>query len=143
MALPNEAIAIVSNAYTSFIASHHPEYGADVSHRGGMPGFIQAENDETLVFSDYKGNGMFNTLGNLNGYLQAGLLFMDFNSGSLLQLSGTAEIEWDVTKGRVSFPGAERLIRFRLDRGHLTRNAMPWNWSSAQFSPANASALDD
>ncbi|WP_261304990.1 pyridoxamine 5'-phosphate oxidase family protein [Paenibacillus andongensis] len=137
ISLPNEAMAIVRNADTCFIASHHPEYGADVSHRGGMPGFIKTENDKTLVFPDYTGNAMFNTLGNLNGYPQAGLLFMDFDSGSLLQLTGTAEVEWDVSKSRFSLPGAERLIRFRLERGHLTRNAMPLNWSSAQFSPAN------
>lgn len=143
LALPKEAVAIVSKADTFFIASHHPEYGADVSHRGGMPGFIRAENDETLVFPDYKGNAMFHTLGNLNDYPQAGLLFMDFESGSLLQLTGRVEIEWDVTEGAFSFPGAERLIRFRLERGQLTRNAMPLSWSSAQFSSANPKVQKD
>jgi len=54
---------LIASADTFFIATHHPETGADVSHRGGLPGFVEVINDSTLHFPDYIGNNMFNTLG--------------------------------------------------------------------------------
>jgi uncharacterized protein len=44
---------------------------------------------------DYAGNNMFNSFGNLTIDPTAALLFVDFDSGRTLQLSGTASIEWD------------------------------------------------
>ena len=38
---------------------------------------------------------MFNTLGNLVEYPRAGLLFVDFATGDVLQLTGTARLEHD------------------------------------------------
>lgn len=55
---------LISGADTFFIASFHPEGGADASHRGGMPGFVRFVDEGTLEFPDYAGNAMFNTLGN-------------------------------------------------------------------------------
>lgn len=55
----------IQQAGTLFIASSHPERGADVSHRGGHPGFIRVEDAQTIIIPDYSGNNMFNTLGNI------------------------------------------------------------------------------
>ena len=82
----------VAGADTFFIASWHPEGGADASHRGGRPGFVEVLDERTLRFPDYPGNNMFNTLGNLAGHPWAGLLFVDFAGGDLLQLVGRARI---------------------------------------------------
>ena len=57
----------IAGADTFFIASAHPDGGADASHRGGFPGFVRVLGPERLAFDDYPGNGMFNTLGNLAG----------------------------------------------------------------------------
>lgn len=87
--------AFLAAADTFFIASHHPERGADASHRGGRPGFVRVEDASTLAFPDYPGNNMFNTLGNLASYPRAGLLFVRFETGDLLQLTGRARIIWE------------------------------------------------
>jgi predicted pyridoxine 5'-phosphate oxidase superfamily flavin-nucleotide-binding protein len=84
----------VSRADTFFIASAHPEAGADISHRGGPPGFVRIDGPDTLSWEDYPGNNMFNTLGNLARNPNAGLLFIDFANRRTLQLSGTARVEW-------------------------------------------------
>ncbi|MGH9446103.1 MAG: pyridoxamine 5'-phosphate oxidase family protein, partial [Terriglobia bacterium] len=55
----------IGKADTFFIASFHPETGADASHRGGNPGFVKVVDKETLAFPNYWGNAMFNTLGNI------------------------------------------------------------------------------
>ncbi|MEW9702778.1 pyridoxamine 5'-phosphate oxidase family protein [Paenibacillus sp. SI8] len=127
---------LIQAADTFFIASHHPHYGADISHRGGMPGFVQVLDDHTLVFPDYKGNSMFNTLGNLDGYPQAGLVFLDFETGSMLQLSGTVEVEWGTTAIN-GIIGAERMVRFHVEQSRFTLSEMPLNWTFVSYSPAN------
>jgi predicted pyridoxine 5'-phosphate oxidase superfamily flavin-nucleotide-binding protein len=85
----------VARADTFFVATWHPAGGADASHRGGRPGFVRVRDERTLEFPDYPGNNMFNTLGNLVGHPRAGLLFVDFERGDLLQLTGRAEIRWE------------------------------------------------
>ena len=87
--------ARLRKADTFFIASFHPEGGADASHRGGAPGFVRVLGENELVFPDYPGNGMFNTLGNLQADPRAGLQFVDFEKGDLLQLSGLARVQAD------------------------------------------------
>lgn len=78
----------IQQADTFFIASFHPQGGADASHRGGYPGFVQVVQPDKLVFPDYAGNNMFNTLGNLVENPQAGLLFIDFETGDTLHFRG-------------------------------------------------------
>jgi predicted pyridoxine 5'-phosphate oxidase superfamily flavin-nucleotide-binding protein len=87
--------AWIAGADTFFIASWHPGGGADASHRGGRPGFVRVLDERTLEFPDYPGNNMFNTLGNLASYPRAGLLFVRFDTGDLLQLTGRARLLWE------------------------------------------------
>jgi len=61
---------IVLRADTLFIATAHPgplhgttrSHGADVSHRGGKPGFVRVDRGNTLTLPDFAGNRFFNTL---------------------------------------------------------------------------------
>src|SRR5439155_6512520 len=55
----------ITRADTLFIASTHPDTGPDTSHRGGAPGFVRVLAADRLLWPDYVGNGMFQTLGNL------------------------------------------------------------------------------
>jgi predicted pyridoxine 5'-phosphate oxidase superfamily flavin-nucleotide-binding protein len=109
------------------IATAHPAQGADAFHRGGIPGFIQVLNAQTLRFPDYSGNNMFQTLGNLAVNANAGLLFVDFEQGHTLQLTGTATILWDANQC-AAFPGARRVIQFSVDQVQETHNATPLRW---------------
>ncbi len=102
--------AFVGAADTFFIASRHTDRGADASHRGGRPGFVQVDQSgRRLTFPDYQGNNMFQTLGNLSVNPHAGLLFIDWANGRTLQLSGRTEVIWD--EARIgAWPGAQRLV---------------------------------
>ena len=106
--------AWVGGVDTLFLASRHPAAGADVSHRGGPPGFVRVLAPDRLVLPDYSGNMMFNTLGNIAAHPKAGLLLVDFERGDTLQLSGRASIDWDPA-ARSEMPGAERVLEFRID----------------------------
>lgn len=108
--------------------------GVDVSHRGGLPGFVKVEGN-TLTVPDYAGNSHFNTLGNFLVNPKAGLTFVDFETGDLLMLTGTVEIIWDNDPQVKAFRGAERAWRFTLDRGVRLSEALPMRWSFGEFSP--------
>jgi predicted pyridoxine 5'-phosphate oxidase superfamily flavin-nucleotide-binding protein len=130
--------AWIAAADTFFIASAHPEAGADASHRGGPPSFVHVSDERTLRWPDYAGNRMFNTLGNIAAYPQAGLLFLDFAGRRILQLIGRAEIVWDET-AIAAFPGAERFVAFTIDRVREIHGAYQGRWAFIEPSPFNPS----
>lgn len=115
----------IASADTFFIGSFHPVGGADASHRGGFPGFVRVSGPDRLAFADYPGNGMFNTLGNLSAYPQAGLLFVDFATGDLLQLTGRARIEADFS------------VVVQVDAVRETPGGSTLRYAFVEYSPAN------
>ena len=129
----------VASADTFFIASGHrgdgedPTFGMDASHRGGDPGFVQVVSDTRLMFPDYAGNNHFNTIGNLVLDPRAGLLFVDFETGSLLQLTGQATIDWD-SEAVARTPGARRLVTFDIDEIVELPTAVPLRWDASAES---------
>ncbi len=135
--LDEAARTLIAAADTFFVASRsRPEVerdgGLDMSHRGGRPGFVGVH-DNTLAIPDFRGNRFYNTLGNLLGDPRAGLLFIDFTTGELLQLQGRAEIEW--TPGGAGPEGTERLWRVKVERGWRRRGAFPFVWTFGDYAP--------
>lgn len=132
--LDTRARAMIAEADTFFVASYVKRDGArqvDVSHRGGKVGFVRLGEDGVLTIPDFPGNRFFNTLGNLFANPKAGLLFADFGTGDLLQLSGDAEIILDSPEV-AAFQGAERLWRFTPRRIVYRPGALPLRWTFQQ-----------
>ena len=136
------ATALLSRADTLFIASHYLAHsgegdggeGVDVSHRGGRPGFIRVDDARTLTFPDFNGNNLFNTIGNLLANPRAGILIPDFSDGTLLHVSGDAEVIWDGEEIQ-AFAGAERLVRLHVAEVVRREHALPWRWQLHEYSP--------
>lgn len=132
--------AMMKASDTFFIATAYQDEsagaarGVDVSHRGGKSGFVRVDNDRTLTVPDFSGNKHFNTFGNLVLNPHAGLLFVDFDRGNLLYLTGTAEVIWEGAEISL-YEGAERLLRFHLERGYRVDGSLPLRWSTPEFSP--------
>ncbi|MCB4454612.1 FAD-binding oxidoreductase [Leisingera sp. McT4-56] len=125
----------IDTADTFFIASGYrseggnPAFGMDASHRGGDRGFVRTLDGGSLRFPDYAGNNHFNTVGNLVLDPRVGLLFVEFETGSLLQVTGEASIEWDPAD-LADYPGARRLITVRVHEAVETRNAIALRWDA-------------
>ncbi|MBT2426053.1 pyridoxamine 5'-phosphate oxidase family protein [Streptomyces sp. ISL-112] len=119
-----------------FVATASPDGDADASHRGGNPGFLQVLSPTRLRWPDYAGNAMFLTLGNLELHPQAGMLVPDWETGDLLQLSGTAHTVWDSAEA-AAVPGAQRVVEFRVEAVQETRDAVRLRWSDPDFSRFN------
>jgi uncharacterized protein len=132
----NQQQSWIKNADTFFIASYHKDGGADASHRGGNPGFIHVLNRNTLRFPDYTGNTMFQTLGNISVNPNCGLLFIDFEHGTMLQLTGKAEIIWDQEQLK-DFSDADRAIEFRASEIIQIEGALWLHWKFESYSPHN------
>jgi predicted pyridoxine 5'-phosphate oxidase superfamily flavin-nucleotide-binding protein len=119
--LTDDAARIVTAADTFFLGTQHPQRGADASHKGGEPGFVRIDGAD-LLWPDYAGNNMFNSLGNLAVDPDAALLFVDFDAGDVVQLSGTATVEWRAADGSSGDTG--RWVRFRPARGVVRTSAV-------------------
>lgn len=135
--LSDEDRNLIARSDTFFIASAYLDAdagdarGADVSHRGGRPGFVRVDDEHTLTSPEFRGNFVFNTAGNLLRHPRAGLLFIDFERGDLLHLAVEAEIIWDGPEVE-AFAGAERLLRFRIREVVRNVGALPFRWTEPQ-----------
>jgi predicted pyridoxine 5'-phosphate oxidase superfamily flavin-nucleotide-binding protein len=128
----------IATAYRGNIESGERPHGADVSHRGGNPGFVRLGDEHTLTVPDFIGNSYFNTIGNLLLEPRAGLLFIDFAAGDLLYLAADADVVFAGEELR-AFAGAERLLRFRVREALRVERSLPLRWSEAELSPFLAS----
>lgn len=137
--------AVIEQSDTFFIATAYsdneasstrknPAFGADVSHRGGKPGFVRVEDNQTIIFPDFTGNFIFNTVGNILVNPNAGLLFIDFETRDLLYLTGRAEVIWE-GEAVDAFLGAERLIRCQIESWRSVKRSLPLQFEFGEYSP--------
>jgi predicted pyridoxine 5'-phosphate oxidase superfamily flavin-nucleotide-binding protein len=144
--LSSQACAMVERSDTFFIASSSLRAGAedqeagdgvDVSHRGGKPGFVRVRQEggaHVFTVPDFVGNNLFNTLGNITVKPEVGLLFIDFDTGDVLHLSGQAIVVHE-HPDIAAFEGAQRLLQIRIKGGLWAPAALPLRWSPAQWAP--------
>ncbi|WP_153768323.1 pyridoxamine 5'-phosphate oxidase family protein [Labrenzia sp. CE80] len=100
--------------------------GYDASHRGGPAGFAQVVSPVQVQIPDYPGNNFFNTIGNLVSDPRVGLLFIDFETGGLLHLSGRASVDWS-PDGSVN-PDARRMITVEIEAVVDRPGALSLRW---------------
>lgn len=126
-------IALIGRSDTLFVGSGHqqgadtPSRGYDASHRGGAPGFVHVSDAGHLHIPDYAGNNFFNTIGNLITDPHIGLIFVDFETGSLLHISGRATIDWQPKNAHD--PDAWRMINVEIDAVIERPGAMSLRWA--------------
>jgi ferredoxin-NADP reductase/predicted pyridoxine 5'-phosphate oxidase superfamily flavin-nucleotide-binding protein len=133
------AQSIIAHADTYFVASVNPREadgvarGADVSHRGGRPGFVRVDDAATLTAPDFVGNFIFNTLGNWQIDNRAGLLFLDFQGGDLVYVAARAEVIWEGPELR-AFTGAQRLVRYHIEQVIRVEDSLPARFTAPEDS---------
>ncbi len=127
--LSDSQIEIIQKADTFFISTYAAEQGADCSHRGGNPGFIEVLDHNTIRWRDYPGNNLYNTIGNLQVNPNCGLLFIDFTNNRILQLVGTGQF--------VANDQNNRFVVFTLKSINDISDATPFEWAFLEYSPYN------
>jgi len=133
--------AQITRADTLLIASRaaqlgdDPRAGVDINHRGGMPGFISVLDEKTIQFPDYKGNSFYNTFGNIVTDNRGGIQFVDFETGTLLNLKGTAALIENINNGELPLMG--RGLRVNIDTVTRAEGGLPYRYKFEQYSDRN------
>jgi hypothetical protein len=86
--------AVIARAETSFLASVSPDGMPDVAHRGGRPGFLALDAAAgRLEWTEYVGDGVFQSAGNVRATGTMALLVPDMASGDGVALYGRGVYE--------------------------------------------------
>ena len=96
-----------------FLATANADGWPECSYKGGEPGFVRVLDEHTIAFPLYEGNGMYLSSGNVTVNPKVGLLFIDFEGGTRLRLSGEARID-PADPLITTYPGAQLVVRIRV-----------------------------
>lgn len=129
----------IRNADTFFVGSASEEGRLDASHRGGNPGFVEVLDEFSLKIPDYSGNSLYNTFGNIIQNPNVGLVFIDFEKGETLQLTGKATLLFNQQKETdlIKTNGTGRYWIFTASRWIHTVNHHHIKWNFLEYSPFN------
>lgn len=114
-------VNLIARAETTFLGSLSPAGMPDVAHRGGKPGFLQYDpRARQLAWTEYVGDGVFKSAGNIRATKTMALLVPDLETGEGAVLFGHAEYETTYTKGQ---PRTDALVQHDKDfpvQGEMT-----------------------
>ncbi|KAL8905054.1 MAG: hypothetical protein Q9207_002869 [Kuettlingeria erythrocarpa] len=134
-----EAIELLAKVDLFFLTS---SYGKSLStnNRGGSPGFIRImqNNDSgtTLIYPEYSGNQLYQTLGNLCVSPKAGFVVPDFDTGDVLYMSGTTEIVVGKDAAAI-LPRSNLAVKLHVEKVFFVRKGLAFRAQAGQPSPYN------
>jgi hypothetical protein len=86
----------LTNQEIVFIATSDANGECDCSFRNGPPGWVRVINEKTLAFPEYRGNGVFASMGNIMENPHIGMVFIDFFDSTVgLHVNGKVRIFMD------------------------------------------------
>lgn len=122
-AIDEETAFFIEGREFFFIATADAQGRCDCSFRGTEPGMdgqpqpaVRVIDPSTLVFPDYSGNRLYNSLGNLLVNPHVGLLFIDFPNASRLRVNGRATIVEDRAAYGRTWSTALRYVRVGVEQ---------------------------
>ncbi|CAG8951235.1 hypothetical protein HYFRA_00007982 [Hymenoscyphus fraxineus] len=137
--LPQAALDLVSKSDLFFISSSNQEADMDTNHRGGPAGFVrilQTEKGTSLVYPEYSGNRLYQTLGNLITTPQAGLVFPDFETGDVLYVTGNTEILAGKSAAEL-ISHTNLAVKVNIEAVRFVANGLGFRGEVGEYSPYN------
>lgn len=89
------AAAFIAASTFCLIGSHSAAGEADVSPKGGAPGFVRVPHPERILIPDLNGNNRLDSLTNIIETGQVGLLFLVPQRGETMRVNGRAWVSVD------------------------------------------------
>ena len=90
--------------------------GTEADEGGGLLKAVHVESPTRLVFPDYAGNNIYNSLGNMLANPRIGILFIDFEKAFRLRVNGTANIIEDNAEYLLKWPKALRFVVVTIEQ---------------------------
>ncbi|WP_020015475.1 pyridoxamine 5'-phosphate oxidase family protein [Promicromonospora sukumoe] len=139
--LSDDAVRLVGRSDIFFLSSRHGAESMDTNNRGGAPGFVRvlsnsADDGVSLVYPEYSGNRLFQTLGNLRADPAVGITFPDFETGDVLYLTGRAEILVGADAAAV-LPHSRMAVKVTVDAARFVSDGLPFRGRLLDPSPYN------
>ena len=142
--LSSEARELLSRADQFFVASVQGNQDMDLNYRGGPAGFLRTvpeiksntDSGTVLVWPEYSGNRLYQTLGNFAADPRAGLCVPDFTTGSVLYLTGTVEVLVG-PDAEALLPRTNLCVRFTTIAARFVAHALPFRGVEGDASPYN------
>jgi PPOX class probable FMN-dependent enzyme len=142
--LTDETRALIGCASLVLVGSTDDEGRADVTPRGGPPGFVAVLDDRTLAIPDATGNKRLDTLQNVVETGQVGLLFVVPGRTTTLRVNGSAFVSArPELLGRLTAVGkppvSAIVVRIEQAYPHCPKSLMRGNaWQPEKWLPADA-----
>ncbi len=91
----DDSKGFIEHSEMFFLTTINDKGEPTVSYKGGDIGFVKVLDSTTLIFPSYDGNGMFLSIGNINGNPKIGMLFISFETPHRIRVQGTASVSQD------------------------------------------------
>lgn len=139
--LPAEAVALLGRADLFFLSTASADGRTmDTNHRGGSPGFVRvmrnSDGGVDLVYPEYSGNRLYQSLGNMHARPRVGICVPDFDAGDVLYLTGETEILAGADAARV-LPHTRLAVRIRVTAARYVARGLPFRGGAPDYSPYN------
>jgi len=128
--IPSPFAQFIESQIFFFIATASQEGHCDASFRGreyGVDGKAQLVakvlDHTTLVFPDFSGNGLYQSLGNILVNPHIGMIFIDFSVQRRVRVNGIAEIVQVDDISRQYWPDAQAVVRVHVEQVYGNCNA--------------------
>ncbi|KAJ4349563.1 uncharacterized protein N0V89_008179 [Didymosphaeria variabile] len=133
--LSEEAKALILKADMFFLTTSVPE-DMDTNHRGGPAGFVRVLSDTEIVYPEYSGNRLYQSLGNLLVNPKIGITFPDYKTGDIVYITGTT----DVLAGddaTAILPGSNLAVKIKIGEARVVKQGLPLRGMRKTPSPYN------
>jgi ferredoxin-NADP reductase/predicted pyridoxine 5'-phosphate oxidase superfamily flavin-nucleotide-binding protein len=133
--LSSEAEAMIKRSDMFFLSTSTPT-DMDVNHRGGTAGFVRILSSTCIVYPEFSGNRLYQSLGNLQLNPKIGLTFPDYDTGDVLYITGTVEILVGADAAKL-LPGSNLVVKIELVDSRLVKCGLPFRGTRKLPSPYN------
>lgn len=143
--IPAEAIALLGRADLFFLSTAAADGRTmDTNHRGGPPGFVRVMRNTPgdgvdLVYPEYSGNRLYQSLGNMHVRPLVGVCVPDFESGDVLYLTGETQILVGADSSRV-LPHTKLAVKIHVTAARFVAKGLPFRGGggdATDYSPYN------
>ena len=138
--LPPEALKLLNKADLFFISSTDDGKDMDTNHRGGPAGFMRVISNRMdgaeLIYPEYSGNRLYQTLGNLRVTPLAGIVVPDFDTGDVLYATGKTEILMGKDAAAI-LPHSNLAVKLKITAARFVKEGLPFRGIPDEMSPYN------
>jgi hypothetical protein len=137
--LPAEALALIEQADMFFLSSTNGQT-MDTNHRGGPAGFVRVVSNTPdsveLVYPEYSGNRLYQTLGNLHTNPLIGVAIPDYTTSDILYLTGSTQLLVGPAAASL-MPHTNLAVKITVHAARLVKDGLPFRGTPGEPSPYN------